>query len=211
MISNHDNFVFDLGGVVFTIDRDICVGRLDALGLADAARLLDLYCQSGDFLSLEQGAISAGEFFDILRHRCTRSDVTDAELTDALGSFITGLPVRRLAALRRLREMGKKVYALSNTNPIMFHTVIDRLFRQEGLSALDYFDGMALSFQEKVCKPDPEIFDILTRRYGLDGGRTLFLDDSPANCEAAAHLGIDSLLIPENADFIDVLGLDHVN
>lgn len=205
MIENYENLVFDLGGVIFSIDRDRCVANLEKLGLAEAGHLLDLYCQAGDFLALEQGAVSAGEFFDILRSQCNRKDVTDKELTEALGSFITGLPVGRLAALRRLREDGKKVYALSNTNPIMFHTVLDRLFRQEGLSALDYFDGMVLSFQEHVCKPEQEIFRILLRRYNLDGSKTLFLDDSETNCKAAREVGLDALLVPENADFIDFL------
>lgn len=205
MIENYENLVFDLGGVVFTIDRDRCVDNLEKLGLAEAGRLLDLYCQAGDFLALEQGAISAGEFFDILRAQCNRKDVTDKELTEALCSFITGLPVERLAALRKLRAEGKKVYALSNTNPIMFHTVLDRLFRQEGLSALDYFDGMVLSFQEHVCKPHQQIFQILLRRYNLDGSKTLFLDDSETNCTAAREAGIDALLVPENADFIELL------
>lgn len=62
MIENYDNIVFDLGGVIFNIDRDKCVSILEDLGLAGAARLLDLYCQSGDFLALEEGRISAGEF-----------------------------------------------------------------------------------------------------------------------------------------------------
>ena len=207
MIENYDNIVFDLGGVIFNIDRDKCVSILEDLGLAGAARLLDLYCQSGDFLALEEGRISAGEFFDILRRDCAKPDVSDAELTDALCSFITSLPVHRLEALRKLRDTGKRVYALSNTNPIMYHTVIDRMFRVEGLSVLDYFDGMILSFQEKVCKPAPAIFEILLRRHSLEPEKPLFLDDSQKNCEAARRCGINALLVPEDTEFTELLGL----
>lgn len=206
MLTKYTDIVFDLGGVILDIDRDTCVNRLLSLGLEDAAQLLDLYCQSGDFLALERGIMSAGEFFDILRVKASRP-VADKELTAALCSFITALPVHRLEALRRLRSAGKRLYVLSNTNPVMYHSVIDTLFRQQGLCIRDYFDGEILSFQEQVCKPDAQIFEILKRRYSLQGSRTLFLDDSPANCEAARRCGIEAMCIPAGSDFTTLLSL----
>ena len=202
--TNYSALVFDLGGVIFSIDRDRCVMNLEALGMAEAASLLDLYCQTGDFLELEEGKISAGEFYDRWRAMATPG-TSDEQITQALYSFITALPPHRLDALKELRARGFKLYVLSNTNPILYHGVIDRLFRQRGESIRDYFDGEILSFQEKVCKPDPEIFRILLRRYALDPEHTLFLDDSAKNCEASRAEGIPSLLIPENAEFIDIL------
>lgn len=209
MLTEIDNIVFDLGGVVLDINRDICVERLESIGLPQAASLLDLYRQQGDFLALEQGEITAATFFDILRSQCVNASITDRELEDALCCFITGLPVERLKALRRLREMGKRTFVLSNTNAIMYNSVIDRLFRQESLSINDYFDGIIASFAEKVCKPDPEIFRILLRRYSLDPSRTLFIDDSQVNVDAAAQCGIKGLFLPKNTDFIEALNLNE--
>lgn len=203
MITNYDNIVFDLGGVVINIDRDRCVRNLEALGLDNAARLLDLYKQSGDFLSLEEGKMSAGQFFDILRNSSSRQ-VTDAELEEAICSFIVDLPLSRLKAIRELRKT-KKVYVLSNTNPIMYPTIINRLFRQEGLTINDYFDGILLSYVEKVCKPSPKIFATLLRRYNLEGTRTLFLDDSEANCHASRECGINAACVPPGTEFIEIL------
>ncbi len=207
MLTNYDNVVFDLGGVVFGIDRDRCVANLEALGLADAASMLDLYKQSGSFLALEEGRISAAEYFDELRAKCTDADVSDKRINEALDSFITTLPVSRLKALREIRSMGKKVFALSNTNPVMYPTVITRLFRGEGLEIDDYFDGQILSFREHVCKPDAAIYRRLLTRYGLDPSRTLFVDDSAANCAAAEAEGIAAVLLPAGAEFMDVLSL----
>ncbi|MCM1319886.1 MAG: HAD family phosphatase [Muribaculaceae bacterium] len=206
MLTKYCNIVFDLGGVVLNINRDTCVDNLLKLGLKDAAKLLDLYVQSGDFLALEQGTLSAGGFFDVIRAMAS-VPVTDEQLTRAIDSFIIGLPVSRLKALRELRAAGKKLYVLSNTNPIMYHGVIDRLFRQEGLSIRDYFDGEILSFQEKVCKPKAEIFEILKRRYHLDGKDTLFLDDSEVNCQAARECGIDAALVSPGVEFTEILEL----
>lgn len=204
MLTNIDNLVFDLGGVVVDINRDNCVKSLLELGLDDAANLLDLYKQEGMFLELEEGKITAADFFDYLRSKCRRKDVTDKELESALCDFIIGLPLNRLKALRELRKT-KKVYALSNTNAIMFHSVIDRLFRQEGLCIHDYFDGIIVSFAERSCKPSHEIFNVLLHRYDLAGSRTLFLDDSQVNCDAAEACGIKAALVAPGTEFVDVL------
>lgn len=206
MLTKYTDIVFDLGGVILDIDRDRCVRRLQSLGLSDAAQMLDLYCQTGDFLALEEGNLDAGGFFDSLRAKAG-AGLTDRMVTDALCDFITGLPVHRLESLRWLRSQGKRLYVLSNTNPVMYHSVIDRLFRQEGLCIRDYFDGEIVSFQEKVCKPDPVIFGILKRRFGLDGDKTLFLDDSPANCRAAEECGIAAALVPPGTEFADILAI----
>ena len=206
-IDNYDNIVFDLGGVVLDIERDRAVERLDALGIAEADALLDPYCQKGIFLSVEEGKISAGEFFDALRAKSTKADISDKDLEEAFTAFIMDLPVERLQAIRELRRQGKRTYVLSNTNPVMFHTVIDRLFRREGLAINDYFDGVIASFAEKVCKPDPEIFRILLRRYDLDPKKTVFLDDSAKNCAAAEKEGIASMLVDSAEGFVKMLGL----
>lgn len=206
MITKYSNIVFDLGGVVLNIDRDKCVENLQQLGLTDAAEMLDLYCQSGDFLALEKGTLSAAGFYDALKAKAS-AGVTDTQINLAIDSFITGLPVERLRALRALRSEGKRLYVLSNTNPIMYHGVIDRLFRQEGLSIRDYFDGEIVSFQEHVCKPDAAIFQILLRRYDLDPVKTLFLDDSQANCRAARSCGIDAIEVTPGTEFMSIIGL----
>ncbi len=204
MLTNIDNLVFDLGGVIVDIDRDRCVKSLLDLGLNDAANLLDLYKQEGMFLELEEGRITAADFFDYLRTKCNNKDVTDKKLEEALCDFIVGLPLNRLKALRELRK-SKKIYALSNTNAIMFHSVIDELFRQEGLCIHDYFDGIVVSFVEHSCKPSRDIFNTLLQRYDLAGSRTLFLDDSQVNCDAAVACGIKSALVAPGTEFIDII------
>ena len=46
-----------------------------------------------------------------------------------------------------------------------------------------------VSAREKLVKPDPAIFQLLTERYRLYPRDTLFIDDARANVEAAASLG----------------------
>lgn len=187
-IYNIQNVIFDLGGVVVDLDRDKAVRALERLGLKDADEMLGLYGQQEPFYGLETGERSTAEFFDIMRSRMNPG-VTDKEITDAFNEFLIRIPAERLAMLRRMRMAGFRIFVLSNTNPVMFNTWIDRAFRQEGGTINDYFDGVVVSYEELMCKPNVAIFQTLMRRYGLNPAQTLMLDDSEKNCEAAAEAG----------------------
>lgn len=188
-----ENIVFDLGGVVIDLARDRAVEELVKLGLTTAGELLDPYVQRGPFLDLETGRVTAGEFFDEMRCLIVAAGgeaPADRSVQQAFNAFLVRLPVERLERIRHLREAGYGVYALSNTNPVMFHSWIAEAFRQEGLRINDYFDGVVTSFQEGCCKPDEAIFRTVLQRYSLDGERTLMLDDAPKNVEAARRAGM---------------------
>lgn len=188
-----ENVIFDLGGVVIDLDRDRAVRALETLGLKDADDMLGLYRQKEPFLGLETGRVKAGEFFDLLREQCPGA--TDTMLTTAFNEFLVDIPVERLEMLRRMRMAGYRIFVLSNTNPVMYNSWIASAFRKESGTINDYFDGIVTSFQELTCKPDPEIFATVLRRYGLDPACTLMLDDSDANCRAAAGVGMHALRV----------------
>lgn len=201
------NIIFDLGGVVIDLNRSMAIHSLESLGVKDASSLLGEYAQKGPFLLHETGEISTSELFDILLPYC-KKETTCSEIRDSFEQFLRELPVERLQTIRRLREKGYKVFVLSNTNPLMFNHWIDNAFRAEGLTMNDYFDGIVVSFQERTCKPDSQIFLNLLNRYHLQTSQTILLDDSQANCEAAKKLGMKAVrIMPHGNDsFANVCG-----
>jgi 2-haloacid dehalogenase len=54
---------------------------------------------------------------------------------------------------------------------------------------LNWFEGIVVSGEEGIAKPDPEIFERLTDRFHLAPAHTLFIDDSPRHVAAAQTLG----------------------
>lgn len=52
------------------------------------------------------------------------------------------------------------------------------------------FNGILISGVERCMKPDKEIFSLLIERFELIPGKTLFIDDSIDNIEAAKRHGI---------------------
>lgn len=97
--------------------------------------------------------------------------------------FRTMRPLPLYHLLPALKTMGKRLYALTNYGEPAFSSTCGA-FPHFGL-----LDGMVVSSREKVCKPDPAIFALLIKRYGLIPKDTLFIDDSLPNVQAAAALG----------------------
>lgn len=199
------NLLFDLGGVILDIKRENCVAALTRLGMAGADELLDPYTQRGPFLLLESGQISAEEFRDRIRQMLADPDITtDDEIEAAFNEFLIGIPLHRLRALEQLRKR-YGIYMLSNTNPIMWKSKIAAEFCKDGSSMQSYFDGILTSFEAGCVKPSPRIFDIAAERFGFDRATTLFLDDGPANVEAARECGYQAALVPPGTEFIDLI------
>jgi len=92
-----------------------------------------------------------------------------------------------VGVLREVKAAGLPCLALSNMEPSAFAT------RRARFAFMDWFDGFVISGIEGVAKPDRRIFQILLRRYRLEPAATVFIDDSPANVEAARGLGLKAV------------------
>ena len=55
-------------------------------------------------------------------------------------------------------------------------------------------DGIVISAEEKTVKPEAEIYQVLLKRYSLKADECFFIDDSPANIEAAAQIGMSGFV-----------------
>lgn len=97
--------------------------------------------------------------------------------------MVPGAIDETVAVLAELRDAGIATYILSNWSAETFPRVAPRF------GFLEWFDGIVLSGEEGVVKPDPAIFRVLCERYGLVPQASLFVDDSPGNVEAARSLG----------------------
>ena len=85
--------------------------------------------------------------------------------------------------IRELKSRGYRVLYLSN-----FSLKADTDCAKE-LDFIPLTDGGILSYKEKIIKPDPAIYELLTKRYGLNPQECLFFDDTPENVEAARKHG----------------------
>lgn len=93
-----------------------------------------------------------------------------------------------VAVLRDLRHAGVPVYALSNWSAETFPVARSRF------DFIHWFDGVLISGDVGVTKPDAGIFDELCRRFGVDPSRSVFVDDRADNVEGARRYGFTGVL-----------------
>lgn len=92
--------------------------------------------------------------------------------------------------LESLKAAGKKIFLLSNAQESF------TLPEMEELDILRYFDGILISSQEKVSKPQKAFFDRLIERYDLDRAECLMIgNDKNSDMLGAKGAGIDGLYI----------------
>lgn len=95
--------------------------------------------------------------------------------------------------LETLKAKGKNIYLLSNAQHDF--TYYEILF----LDIEKYFDGILLSSNEKVKKPDPYFYQILFDRYNLNKEESIMIgNDKSSDIEGANNFGIDSLYFYSN-------------
>ena len=179
----YKNIIFDMGGVLLDFSE---------------ARLMEYYF--GAFSERERELIHAAVFGSGLWRRMDRGDFDEAGtareicalLPEKYHAAVTKLafhyfeampplPANELIPL--LKARGQRVYLLTNA-PHAFHREKHRL------PYLHMFDGVLASCDVGLLKPDPEIYRLFLRRFDLQAGECLFIDDVRANIEGAARVGI---------------------
>ncbi len=205
------NIAFDLGGVVIALSYEQAVKRFEEIGLSDARKHLDAFCQQGIFGDLEKGVITPEEFRTEIS-RLVGRELSHDECRYAWHGYVEAVPQRNLQMLLRLRQLGYKVCLLSNTNPYMICLLYTYEFDGNGHSIEYYFDNLYLSYQCKQMKPSPEIFRMMLEGQQSTPEETLFIDDGQKNIEAAKALGIQTLFPKNNEDWTEplakLLGID---
>ena len=77
-----------------------------------------------------------------------------------------------------------KIYGLTNWSAETIAIAYDRF------SFFKTFDGIVVSGQEKMVKPDRQIYHLLLDRYNLKAENTIFIDDNINNIRAAEEIGL---------------------
>lgn len=177
--------VFDIGGVLLDWDPRHLYRQLftDPDEMAD---FLATICTSDWHREHDLGIDTRQSCQLLARQHPGRADLIMA-WADRREEMIAGQIDGTVALLAELKAAGLPCFALSNMEPDSY------LIRRDRYPFMRWFDDCVISGIEGVAKPDRRIFEILLGRHGLDPDRTVFIDDSPANVEAATRIGIAAI------------------
>lgn len=89
-----------------------------------------------------------------------------------------------------IHAKGGKVYLLSNAQEMFTK------YEMIALDIWDKFDGIVISSDEGICKPDEKFFRTVIERYNLDVSKSIMIgNDASTDIAGANSVGLDSLYI----------------
>lgn len=197
-----NNIVFDLGGVILNIDADAVVKHL-AMRQCDAVQLFASRQVKELLLEFEKGQVSVDSFRRSMKRLVAEDSLNDVDFDFVWNSILLDFPQNRIDYLLELREK-YRIFLLSNTNKLHYDKFVADFKERFGLIFDSLFEQTFYSFEMGLVKPDVEIFKAVVEQTGIVVEETLFVDDTKANIETAAAMGLQTLAIARNA------GLDEL-
>jgi putative hydrolase of the HAD superfamily len=179
--------LIDFGGVlttnVFESFRAFC--RDEGI---DPERIKALFRSSPEALAtvraLEKGEVSEHEFAERFGELLELDPVRRPGLVDRMFGHIQ--PDEAMVdALRRARGQGVRTGLISNSMGAG---------RYDRSTFPELFDGVVISGDVGMHKPQPEIFVLGAERAGVAPEECVFVDDLRENCEGAEAVGMTSVL-----------------
>jgi 2-haloacid dehalogenase len=175
--------VFDLGGVLIDWNPRHLYRKLFGADEEAMERFLAQVCTPEWNARLDAGRPFAEGVAELVAAHPDQAELISAyhlRWAEMLGEAFEGT----VAILRELRWAGYRTYALSNWSAETFPVTRPRY------PFLDELDGILISGEVGVGKPDPAIFREFLARFSLAAGQTVFIDDWDRNVAVAAALGM---------------------
>jgi HAD superfamily hydrolase (TIGR01509 family) len=186
------HLIFDFGGVLFRWRPALLLAQVlpdlaDTPERAEHWKAEFFQGYGGDWGAFDSGLIDASE---MVRRIALRTGLTPAQVQAVVDAVPGELQPQAgmVALLERARAAGHRLFFLSNM-PAPYATHLEQAYP---LTA--WFEDGVFSSRVGTGKPGPEIFKLALARFGIEPGHSLFIDDHPANIEAAEALGLPALL-----------------
>tara|TARA_Y100001970_G_scaffold291467_1_gene428698 strand:+ start:1113 stop:1709 length:597 start_codon:yes stop_codon:yes gene_type:complete len=101
--------------------------------------------------------------------------------------MIRGVFEESVKILKKLKDKNYECYVLSNWSAETFEGMtIDYPF-------LQIFDGLLISGEDKLMKPDSAIYELAKKRFNLNPEETIFIDDKLENIAAAQKMNFKTI------------------
>jgi 2-haloacid dehalogenase len=178
--------VFDFGGVLIDWDPRHLYRKLFAGDEAAMEHFLATVC-THEWNRCQDAGRSFAEGARLLKAEHPEK----AELIDAYGARFAEMMAGPIAGsveiLAELRDCGTPLYGLTNWSAETYPPARERF------AFLQWFQGILVSGEVGVIKPDRRIFELLIERFGIYPGNAVYVDDVEANVAAARPLGIHAI------------------
>jgi putative hydrolase of the HAD superfamily len=185
------NIVFDLGGVVVTWEPESIIAKVFYKDESRQQAYKEIFNHK-DWVELDRGVLDERDAI----HRATARTGFSKSIVERLFRQVPislVLIPETVELIKYLKNKGHRLFVLSN----MHKTSINYLEQEH--SFWDVFEARVISCRVRMVKPEAKIYRYLLNRYRLLAEKTVFIDDSAANIQAASKVGINTIQF-KNAD-----------
>ena len=203
-MTNINNLIFDLGGVIMDIDVRQTTDAFTKMGVKNISDYFGHGFAASFFKDHESGKISDEEFIQKIKKEIKLEDITEEEVIKAWNALLLRFPPERISLLDQIRKK-YRIFLYSNTNAIHYQRFA-AIYRDAfpGRELNDHFEKAYYSHVLGHRKPDTTGFEIIIRENGLDPAETLFVDDAFMNVEGAIKAGLKGLYLPQGMTINDI-------
>ena len=188
------NIIFDMGNVLLRYDPEVCLNRF-VKREEDRALIRRELFEGPEWVQGDLGHITDEQRFDGVSRRVPQELHT--ELRQCVEQWHMCMePVHGAKEFcAYAKEQGYRLYVLSNASS-SFYQYFPRF------APFEYFDGLVVSCDIHIVKPDIRIYRYLLETYGLAPEECFFIDDMAANVEGAQKAGISGAVF--GGDFEEI-------
>ena len=178
-------FLFDLGGVFFDWDPDYFFKDVFT-NKKNKEYFLKKICNNDWNIKQDKGRlIQEAEKELILKYPNYEKEIKMYYKNHR--KMFRGLFYKSIKVLSLLKQQKYKCYVLSNWSWETFKNL------DEEYPFLKLFDDLIISGNEKMVKPDKEIYILAIKRFDLKPEQTVFIDDKIENINTAKKLGFKTI------------------
>lgn len=178
------NIVFDMGGVLIDFNPEKTLNTYFSKETADIA-LKEIF-RSNLWRERDRGTVTSDEIMDLVGDKIPKKDYEKvSEMTHNLFPYMKPFP-QMYDFIVELKEKGYKIYLLSNASTDFYEN-------KDTIPALSLFDGMLVSSDWKLLKPEREIYEKLYSLFNLNPEECIFIDDVQENVEGSEKAGMKAL------------------
>lgn len=194
------NIIFDLGNVIINYNQEQIISNFSK-NKEESIFIKEKIFNSQEWQLLDLGKINNDEAIVRIKEKNDKKYIKLIEVF--LHEWYKGQQINKdiVGIAKQLKKSNYNIYVLSNMAKETF----------EYFKSIDFFklcDGIVISADENIKKPDERIFTLLLDRYNLKAEECLFIDDDDTNRSyiSANKLGIcGRKVIPNN--YNDILSL----
>lgn len=199
-LNKFEAIIFDFGGVILDIDPPKTWDAFVQLFSKTEVKKI----QNSHWLDeIEKGLINQKQLINGIKSSL-KTEFTNDQFYAAWNALLLDYKSKRIQKIRELKKT-HRLFMLSNTNEIHYREFSQKLEMDFGLSFQDLFIKTYLSHEMGLIKPDPKIYQQVLHEQNLIPAKTLFIEDTEINAKAAAALGINTLVIPQNGNFYNYI------